>query len=441
MPDFFEASMNDTGINISSDSFLMTKIIQATIPYADKGTVPAEKMLGTINPSQIELVSGSENIYSLVVHKIKKAKKQILIQAFVWVPSTQVVKDIRDALCELQDEVEVFLLVDQLDSLARVFYHGEIPPKKPKHDPASLGLDNLPPNIKLHIGTHVHNSLASNHNKAIWIDGDVILTGANFQPENYGPHGFHDAAMFIPNGAADAVFYDFKTMWDKRTNKSDEPEISPVYITKDSSGQHENSCTMLYVTNTIRQKLAVLPFYTASLPKDPLNNAYMAAIKHAKHTIRIAVPNLNTPEIIHALADFINNRNGCVELLMGKGFNDSRERFYGGTNQSAVEYLNSIVDEDKQDNLQMRWFHREHHDELTRKEDVIHMKFMTIDDQVVIYGSSNLDLLSLHNSHETNIVIDNADFVQRAIKLLFLPIFESGTPVLIPHKRSCFVCY
>ncbi|MCK1890512.1 hypothetical protein MXE01_15670, partial [Legionella pneumophila] len=48
-----------------------------------------------------------------------------------------------------------------------------------------------------------------------------------------------------------------------------------------------------------------------------------------------AVPNLNSPEIIHALADFINNRNGHVYLLMGKGFNDFRERFYGGTNQSA----------------------------------------------------------------------------------------------------------
>ncbi|AMP89476.1 phospholipase D-like domain-containing protein [Legionella pneumophila] len=440
MPRFFEKGSEYSEEAIYTDSFLMTKIIEAAIPSADKGTVSAEKMLGMVNPNQIEIVSGSENAYRLIVDKIKEAKKQILIQAFVWEPGTQVIKDIRKALCEIAHEVEVFLLVDQLDRLAQIFYHGEILPKKPKHDPASLGLDNLPQNIKLYIGTHVHNSIASNHNKAIWIDGDVILTGANFQKENYGPNGFHDAAMFIPGGAAEAVFYDFKTMWDKRTNKSDAPEISPRYIGQDSKEPYANSCSVLYVTNTIRQKLAVLPFYKAPLPEDPLNNAYMAAIKYAKHTIRIAVPNLNAPEIIHALADFINNRNGHVCLLMGKGFNDSRERFYGGTNQSAIEYFSSLLDEDKRDNLQIRWFHRVNNDEISMRGEVIHMKFMAIDDQVVIYGSSNLDLLSLHNSHETNIVIDNADFAQRAIEQLYLPVFETGITASISPKRTCFVC-
>ncbi|HEL9676797.1 TPA: phosphatidylserine/phosphatidylglycerophosphate/cardiolipin synthase family protein, partial [Legionella pneumophila] len=45
-----------------------------------------------------------------------------------------------------------------------------------------------------------------------------------------------------------------------------------------------------------------------------------------------------------------------------------------------------------------------------------------------------------HNSHETNIVIDNADFAQRAIEQLYLPIFETSIPVLISPKRTCFVC-
>ncbi|MCK1890514.1 hypothetical protein MXE01_15685, partial [Legionella pneumophila] len=48
--------------------------------------------------------------------------KNKLDQAFVWEPGTQVVKDIRNALCDIKHEVEVFLLVDQLDRLAQVFY-------------------------------------------------------------------------------------------------------------------------------------------------------------------------------------------------------------------------------------------------------------------------------------------------------------------------------
>lgn len=131
MLQFFEKGLQYAGENISADSYLMRKIVEAAIPSADKGTVSAEKMLGLVNPNQIEIVSGSESAYRLIVHKIKEAKKQILIQAFVWEPGTQVVKDIRNALCDIKHEVEVFLLVDQLDRLAQVFYHGEILPKKP----------------------------------------------------------------------------------------------------------------------------------------------------------------------------------------------------------------------------------------------------------------------------------------------------------------------
>ncbi|HAT8217487.1 TPA: phosphatidylserine/phosphatidylglycerophosphate/cardiolipin synthase family protein, partial [Legionella pneumophila] len=50
MPRFFEKGSQYSGETISSDSFLMTKIIEAAIPSADKGTVSAEKMLGMVNP-------------------------------------------------------------------------------------------------------------------------------------------------------------------------------------------------------------------------------------------------------------------------------------------------------------------------------------------------------------------------------------------------------
>lgn len=418
-------------------SSLMKKIIKKTEFFAEQGTVPEKNMLSFIDPTEIEIVEGSENIYNLIVNKIKGAKKQILIQAFVWIPNTQVVKDIRSALCELKNDVEVFLLVDQLDWIARIFFLGEFPPQQPLHDPESLGLGSLPNNIKLHIGTYVHNSYASNHNKAIWIDGDVILTGANLQPENYGPNGFHDAAMFIPKGLADSAFYDFKSMWDIRTNQFEE-DITPIKGEKCLS-QFENSCPILYVTNTIRLWPAVLPFYRASLPLDPLSVTYLEAINEAKKIIRIAVPNLNSPEIIQALVNFINNKNGQVELLMGKEFNEFREKMYGGTNQNSVEQLFSMVDEDKQVNLQIRWFNRGKQKFKDSVPDVIHMKFMAVDEQVIIYGSANLDLVCLHNCHETNIVIDDAQFTARATHKLFAPLFNQGIAVEIENKWNCAV--
>lgn len=424
-------------VTAPAPSNLMQKIIDAATPYAVNGTVPEDKMLAHIDHSHIEIVEGSEQAYDLIVREIKKAKKQILIQAFVWVPSTQVVKDIRNALCEIKHEVDVFLLVDQLERIARLFFLGEMPPQKAKHDLVSLGLEGLPDNIKLHIGTYSHNSQASNHNKAIWIDGSLIITGANLQPENYGPNGFHDSAMLVPKGAAEAAFYDFKSMWDNRTNKFEDVDCTPTYSTE-AAVQSNNFCPMLYVTNTIRQWPAVLPLYRASLPKDPLNNAYISAINNAQHIIRIAVPNLNSPEIMQALIQFINERNGRVELLMGKEFNEFREKVYGGTNQNSVDSLFSMIDSDKEDRLDIRWFVRSNREKKAAISDVIHMKFMAVDNQVVIYGSANLDFISLHNCHETNMIIDSASFARRATSRLFSSIFERGAQATPDRGRGCY---
>jgi cardiolipin synthase A/B len=435
MPRFFLDKQSDDAF-VPMRSNLMEKIIEASLKDADKGTVPLEKMLTRVDHTQIEIVSGSEEIYQLVVNAIKAAKKQILIQTFVWMPETQVVKDIKEALCSLDKEVDVFLLLDQLGPLARVFFLGEIPPIWPEHTPASLGLDGLPENIRLHVGIYTHNGLASNHNKTILVDDNLIVTGANFQIENYGPKPFHDAAMYIPHAGAEFAFCDFKTMWEQRTNPFEEPGVVPL-MPEIIRGQSANYCPMLYVTSTCNSWPAVLPLYQATLPASPLNNAYLAAINHATRVIRIASPNVNSPEIMEALADFINAREGCVELLLGKGFNELREKVYGRTNQSSVNLFKSMIDEDKQENLQIRWYDRGEGDEYNKTPDIIHMKFMAIDDHVVIYGSANLDFISLNNTHEGNIVIDSQVFTQRAIATLFAPVFKKAIPALIEENWPC----
>ncbi|MGQ3890007.1 phospholipase D-like domain-containing protein [Legionella sp. CNM-1927-20] len=64
------------------------------------------------------------------------------------------------------------------------------------------------------------------------------------------------------------------------------------------------------------------------------------------------------------------------------------------------------------------------------------MKFMTIDDQILIFGSANLDKISLRHCHETNIVIDHRRLTMKAITTLFKPAWE--TSILIDnnlHKK------
>ena len=57
------------------------------------------------------------------------------------------------------------------------------------------------------------------------------------------------------------------------------------------------------------------------------------------------------------------------------------------------------------------------------------MKLMTIDDQVLIFGSADLDKISLRHCHETNIVVDHSDLTKKAIDTLFKPAWEMSLSI------------
>jgi phosphatidylserine/phosphatidylglycerophosphate/cardiolipin synthase-like enzyme len=88
-------------------------------------------------------------------------------------------------------------------------------------------------------------------------------------------------------------------------------------------------------------------------------------------------------------------------------------------------------------NLQVQWFDKKQDPDETPL-DVIHMKLM-IADEITICGSTNLDLAGLHNCHETNIVIDSADFAKRAYEAIFFPNFQTSIEAKVDFEpfRLC----
>ncbi|MBL7480340.1 phospholipase D-like domain-containing protein [Legionella bononiensis] len=425
--------VNQISLSQIKPSPLMSSIIASSQSVAELGTIPANEMLMSHRHEEIEIAQGIEEITDLIVNKIRDANEQLVIQIFVWEPDTPIIEAINQALCDREKPLQVYILLDELGMIARMFYLKQIFANY-RNTTEHLGLHDLPEHITVHLGTYTHSSPASNHAKTICIDDDVILTSSNFQSASYGEHGFHDTAIFIPKAARPALL-DFLVMWRARTDgyKGDEePKIyepSPI-----SSG----ACPMLYITSQIRVKPATLGFFQAALPPDPINNAYMTAINQAQSHIQIIMPNVNSPEILRALLNFINNKNGKVDLLMSYNFNDLREFFYGGTNQESVNQLYEGVHKDKKKNLTMQWFNQSEKLDYPIK-DVIHMKLMIIDGQVTIVGSTNLDLAGLHNCHETNVVIDSKDFAQRMCNTLFLPNFEHSTEAEVDFEpfRVC----
>ncbi|MGQ3890006.1 phospholipase D-like domain-containing protein [Legionella sp. CNM-1927-20] len=345
----------------------MNSIIVNVLSVVDKGWIPQKKLLSVVDINQIEFALKGEQIFDLIINEIKKAKRQVLIQTFAWDRRTKFVHDLQSALIEIGRRklnqgdniyLDVFILLDELGPLAQLVFRQKKPINWP-HSPKDLGLSDLPDNIRIHIGVHHHNWLDAAHSKTVLIDNNtVIITGANFQVSNYGPKCNYDAAILLKGNSAHAAFFDFTNNWKKRSNASEE-DIVPTYVEENISAptdiiEEKNRATVLYLASKLRRNYTSGLFVT--LPSEPINNAFMAALGNAQNIIRITTPNLNELSILSLLLDFINKRDGILELILGKGFNDRREKMYGGTNDAAVARLLAGIAPDKSKKLNIKWY-------------------------------------------------------------------------------------
>ncbi len=424
----------------------MDKIISNVLPVVNKGWIPQEKLLSITDVNQIEFALKGEQIFDLIINEIKKTKKQILIQTFAWDRRTKFVLDLQSTLIEIGREklnqggdisVDIFILLDELGWLAQLVFRQKKPVKWP-HSPSDLGLSNLPDNIRVHVGVHHHNWLDATHSKTVLIDNQtLIITGANFQFSNYGSNCNYDAAILLRGNSAQSAFFDFINNWKVRSNVSEE-DILPTYWNENIDVlnniiEEKNSATVLYLASKLRKKYTSGLF--VKLPSEPINNAFIAALENAQNIIRITTPNLNEPAILSLLLDFMNKRGGRLELILGKGFNDKREKKYGGTNDRTVSQLLAGIALDKSKQLNIKWYSQD-----SINIGVIHMKFMTVDDQIFLFGTANLDKIGLRHCHDTNIIIDHEGLTKKAITTFFKPAWETSIPVdsSLYNKRISF---
>lgn len=405
--------------------------------YNKDSSISVKKALSVIDTSNIQFAVYGDEIFNLIIEAVGKAKKQVLIQTFVWDKRTKVVHDLRqtlekigrEKLCTNDVPLDIFILIDEPGLLAQMLYSRSLPRRWP-HAPKDLGLGDLPERIRVHVGVYHHNGLNAAHSKTVVIDDEIlIITGANFQSSNYGPNCNYDAAILLNGSPAQSAIYDFISIWELRSN-AEEENISPDCFIN-SNDHHEipspNSATILCVTSKPRTNY--ISAFWGPLPPDPVNSAFLTAIDNAKKIIRIATPNLNEPSIVKKLIEYINQRNGNIELLIGFGFNDDREKWYGGTNQQTVRTLFNQIHPEKMYQIHIRWYSRD-----GIKPGIVHMKFMSIDDVLLIFGSANLDKISLRHCHETNLIIDNANLTRKAIEIIFSPAWEKSIIVHPEHE-------
>ncbi len=170
---------------------------------------------------------------------------------------------------------------------------------------------------------------------------------------------------------------------------------------------------------------------------NPIAKGIYAAFDSAETTLRVSSPNINDKSLLvlrSAVGRFKDRGAGTVRVLEPIDFNWQLELvpyFGGGENITMMLLLKTLAGPSNlgpTKALDYRWHSLDgrnaHHG--WGKEIGRHIKYYSVDGQLAIIGSTNLDKQSMHRSREIAIAIDDAVVTKRYDSKIFDPDFSVG---------------
>ncbi|KAH9003737.1 hypothetical protein EDB86DRAFT_2889505 [Lactarius hatsudake] len=151
----------------------------------------------------------------------------------------------------------------------------------------------------------------------------------------------------------------------------------------------------------------------------PQDIAWLSAMNYAQKSVFIQTPTFNASPIVSSTLDACR-RGVRVTLYLDLGFNDQGEMipFQGGTNEEVVHKMYRRLNNEgngAEKRLEVFWYTAKDQTKplnaAVRKRNC-HVKFMSVDDQIVILGNGNQDTQSWFHSQEVNVMIDSPELVR-----------------------------
>ncbi|MDC0254873.1 phospholipase D-like domain-containing protein [Bacteriovoracales bacterium] len=195
----------------------------------------------------------------------------------------------------------------------------------------------------------------------------------------------------------------------------------------------------LWFNKWVKKQKSISQGYNIDNTQD---QAYIAAFGSAKKHIHILTPNLNDDDAIKSLAEAVS-RGVKVKLITTFGFNRSTENYPGQGGDNRKGYcrlykaaLKLTKDEKKVKNfLHLRWYTRPDgvriddsksvvDDAGTGRPDAMHAKYATIDNELAIVGTANMDTQSWNHSREINLAVDSKEVTIAWDKKLFTGVYK-----------------
>lgn len=395
-------------------------------------------------------------IFGKMSELIANAEEEVLFQTWRWDdggdPANLVLAGIKNLQAKRRAEsatkpVVVRLLInsiiatpkDQMEKLGKRIEELKLDPKL----------------VDVRLAEFVAVQLGANHTKTLVVDAKkAVITGTNASSDNGStPSNYWDAGYLVGGEVARALHNDFAGGWADGElytcgGKGETPDPRTGEPQGESCRTKPDAMTILptSVRAEARNGLSCIPIMVAghkertpAFPESKYDNAqdqaFIGMFAFAEKRIRIQSPNLNDQMAKNAILSAV--RSGIeVDLLLSKKYEQMTESLpgRGGPNSDTVDYLHSLLYEIPVEKrcklLQIRWFSNDGKNaEEVNGPPSSHVKYMSIDGNIVMVGSANQDVQSWQNSREVNIVIDSRAVTKNFDEKVFEAGWNKGIPV------------
>ncbi len=364
---------------------------------------------------------------------VKNAKQEILISGYKIDKDSDGEKDLIEALEHLNNQpiqgnkIRVCILINKKNGPASFFT------KPTPSNSFREGLINIK-NLDIQYVEHQHSGFGSYHQKQILVDGTTaILSSSDLMKRNdYKDKTARWVDMSSILKGETFVGYlrdDFRQAWDSSYSKSQGfiKAAIPTQLNQPIKlAPAPEKVPALFLSKKAEGNVL------ARNHLSPYAVAVIKAINIAKKEINVMTPNLNNPQIITALVNAVR-RGVKVNIVMAKNMNDRNERlpFAGGTNQTGVQTLYNALDKNYL-NLEVRWVKDNNGSIIQgdlKNSNMLHARMVTVDEEIVLAGSSVMDQQSIYHSRESDVVIQSKKTAKLYLENIFLPVFNNAVNI------------
>lgn len=295
--------------------------------------------------------------------------------------------------------------------------------------------------VKVELATYDHTFVGSNHTKSGIIDGKLaFIGGANFDDTNDIDNPAMDSAYVLKGDVVKALQANFDLAWSKSTLWDCKTWGNYAYCDKAGNPTPSHRPEVTNAPNPV-PATACQPMITMTRGSrnsfnndidNPQDQGYLAALNNAQQVINIISPGFNDDAFLEAVMAAAN-RGIKVRAVVSLGYEDKAQDlpFQNGTNLENVLKMYAQANATQKANLDIRWYSSNGSTPVEgNAPDASHLKYMSIDNQVAIAGSANMDTQSWNQSSELNVAADDATATAQGDSVVFMPIFNRSIPAM-----------